>query len=166
MAAQDLTDLDFTRTEQAIAAAPGGSMISVARPAAPRATAPDAPVLVVDDDADIRRLLEKALTLHGFAVRMAGDAQQFVQALRQGPLPRLILLDIELPKISGFRLLSLLRKDARTSAIPVVMVTARSDNKDLVQGLALGADGYLSKPFTIESLRLVVSKVLRLAWKP
>jgi CheY-like chemotaxis protein len=129
----------------------------VSRPA----PSPDAPVLIVEDDPDTLRLLERALTLQGFTVRTAADGQQFVQAIRQRPLPCLVLLDVELPRISGFRILSFLRQEPQTSGIPVVMVTARSENKDLVQGITSGADGYLSKPVTFDALRAVVTKVLQ-----
>ena len=187
MGAQEMMDLDFTLRPAKGAAADakllpakiaaadatlqpeigtqrpgkGANFIAYARGGVPRrASAPDAPVLIVEDDEDVRRLLERVLTLEGFPVRTAADGHQFVQAIRQRPLPCLILLDVELPKISGFRLLSFLRQEPQTSAIPVVMVTARSENKDLLQGLSLGADGYLSKPVTIEALRSIVGKVL------
>ena len=187
MGAQDRMDLDFTMRPAKSAATDaaqrpakstaadvtvqpeigtqrpgkGANFIVYARGGVARRTAaPDAPVLIVEDDEDVRRLLERVLTLEGFPVRTAADGHQFVQAIRQRPLPCLILLDVELPRISGFRLLGFLRQEPQTSAIPVVMVTARSENKDLLQGLSLGADGYLSKPVTIEALRAIVGKLL------
>jgi CheY-like chemotaxis protein len=180
MGASDLIDLDFTVSRAPAArpaerAAPkaeseigaqrpgkGSNSITYVRGGVPRsAAAPDAPILVVEDDPDTRNLLERVLAREGHAVRTAGDGQEFVQAIRQRPLPKLILLDVELPRISGFRILTFLRQEPLTSAIPVVMVTARSENKDLVQGITLGADGYLSKPVSFDALRTVVAKVLQ-----
>jgi CheY-like chemotaxis protein len=168
-------DLDFT---QAPAAAPkpppakvaaqtaiggpsSGNFIAFARGGAPRSlrVAADAPIVVVEDDPDTRRLLERVLTLHGFQVRTAGDIDEFKQVMRP-PLPRLVLLDIELPRVNGLRILSALRQHPQTAALPVVMVTARSGNKDLAQALALGADGYVTKPLTVGVLRSVIDKVL------
>src|SRR5262245_26010390 len=142
-----------------------GNFIAYARSPQQPAAQSDAPVVVVEDDEITRRLLERVLTLQGFAVRTAADGQEFAQVLRQRPLPRLVVLDVELPKVSGFRLLTLLRQHPQTSAIPVVMLTGRTDNKDLMQGLSLGADAYLSKPVSVESLRQSIERVLGL-WKP
>lgn len=126
--------------------------------------AADAPVLVVDDDEVTRRLLEHVMTMLGLPVRSAADAGEMQQVLRKPPLPRLILLDVELPRVSGFRILELLRKHPQTSAIAVIMVTSCAASDDILQGLSLGADGYLSKPVTVRTLRAVVDKVL--ACKP
>ena len=169
-------DLDFTKPPAAAgepAPAPqseiggrrvdmAGNFIYYVRSGAARAaSAANAPILVVEDDEDTRRLLDKVLTLQGFPVRAVADSREFQQELRRPPLPRLILLDVELPRVSGFKLLTVLRQHPQTSGIPVVLVTARSENKDLLYGLSLGADGYLSKPFTVESLCTMVQKVLR-----
>jgi len=97
-------------------------------------------------------------------VRSAADAGEMQQVLRKPPLPRLILLDVELPRVSGFRILELLRKHPQTSAIAVIMVTSCAASDDILQGLSLGADGYLFKPVTVRTLRAVVDKVL--ACKP
>lgn len=139
----------------------GGNFIYYVRAGLPRVAAlTDAPILVVEDDPDTRRLVEKVLTLQGFAVRGAADSREFQEAIRRPPLPQLVLLDVELPRISGFKLLTALRQHPQTSAIPVVMVTARTANKDLLYGLSLGADGYLSKPFTVDGLRSMIDRVL------
>ena len=177
MGANDMTDLDFTAQPQKSGNAADDTMrpeVGAQRPGKGanhivyarggvqrRPAAPDAPILVVEDDEDTRRLLERILTVEGYPVRTAADSPTFIQALRCAPLPRLILLDVELPKISGFRLLGLLRNEPQTSDIPIVMVTARSENKDLLQGLASGADGYLSKPVSVDALRAIIAKVLQ-----
>jgi len=131
-----------------------------ARPGPSRAD-PDAPVLVLEDHEGSRRLLEKAIALYGLPVRAAADVREFAKALRQPPLPRLILLDVGLPQANGFQILTHLRLHAQTSAIPVVMVTAKSGNSDVIRALSLGADGYLSKPIVVSALRSVLDTVLQ-----
>jgi CheY-like chemotaxis protein len=126
--------------------------------------ATDAPVLIVDDDEDTRRLMERAMVLQGLPVRTAADSKEVAQAMRKPPQPRLVLLDIDLPGTNGFRILQLLRQNPQTAAIPIVLVTSHSEPSDVIQGLSLGADGYLSKPLSIATLRAAVAKVL--ACKP
>ena len=139
----------------------GGGLITYVRFGAQReAVEAEAPVLVVDDDEDTRRLLERAMILHGLPVRTAADGRELAQAIRKPPLPRLILLDVDLPGADGFRILQLLRQNRHTAALPIIMVTSRSAPPDIVQGLSLGADGYLSKPVTLNTLRAAVAKVL------
>ena len=175
MSTGDTGDLDFTQSPPAGSAAPArattpqprtvdrraGNFIAFAKGGVRRSGAPEsAPIVVVEDDEDMRALLDKFLTSQGFQVRLAADIDQFKQAMRPAPMPRLVLLDIELPRVSGLRILSALRQHPQTAALPVIMVTARSESKDLTQALALGADGYLSKPVSAASLRSVIDKVL------
>ena len=124
------------------------------------AAAADAPVIVVEDDETTRRVLERALTLQGHNAVGAADSRAFIQALKKPPLPRLVLLDVELPGVNGFKLLTLMRQHPQTAGIPVVLLTGRSESKDLLHGLSLGADGYLSKPVKIETLRALLHKLL------
>lgn len=184
-AQEDDFDLDFTKILRAMPppaapapevraaeagppAAPGappraGNLVCYARAsAAGRAARADAPVLVVEDHEASRRMLEKMMELLKLPVRSAADNREFARELRQPPLPRLILLDVGLPRVDGFQILSHLRAHPQTGAIPVVMVTARSDQKDVIRGLMLGADGYLSKPVSVKALRSVIETVL---WK-
>jgi len=138
-----------------------GSFVCYAKvPAAGADVSPDAPVVVLEDHEGSRRLLEKAIALYGLPVRAAADVREFAKALRQPPRPRLILLDVGLPRGNGFQILTHLRMHAQTAAIPVVLVTARSGNTDVIRGLSLGADGYLSKPVTVNALRTVLDTVL------
>ena len=179
MSAEDLTDLDFTqmiRARPALPEAPlppdteigslrqghAGNFVCYARAGmdARPATA-DAPIVVVEDDVTTRKLIGKVLASFGYPVRGAADGAQFQQLIRRVPLPRLILLDIELPQINGFKILTVLRQHPQTSAVPLLMLTARSDSKDLLHALSLGADGYLSKPVTVATLRAVVDRLLR-----
>lgn len=178
MSAEDLTDLDFTQMLRARPApvqepdgrigrlGPGhaGNVICYARSGvASSAASADAPIVVVEDDDITRQLLAKALSTHGYAVQTAADSRQLQALIRKPPLPRLVLLDVELPQVNGFKILSVLRQHPQTSAIPLVMLTARSENKDLLHALSLGADGYLSKPVTVAALRSMVDRLLRKA---
>ena len=138
-----------------------GNLIRYARAGVTGRPDAEAPVMIVEDDETTRRLMEKALTSHGYIVRGAADGPQFLQLIRRPPLPRLILLDVELPQVSGFKILTVLRQHPQTSAIPLVMLTARSENKDLLHALSLGADAYLSKPITVAALRSMVDRLLR-----
>ena len=174
---EPLNDLDFTRlrtqTAPAAVPAPTASPSARARPAAPAGAVQvlrrrakglgsdaNAPVLVVEDDEDMRRLIHRVLDKMGLVVRIAGESHSFQAALRRAPLPRLILLDVELPGISGFKMLTALRRHPKTKDIPVLMVTARAEDRDLIAGLTMGADGYLSKPFHIDALRAMVASLL------
>ena len=139
----------------------GGNFVFYTRGAArPAPASPDSPVLVVEDDADTRRLLERVVKLERLPVRTASDSREFAQLIRTPPLPRLVLLDLELPRVNGFKILSLIRQQPQTSAIPVVMVTGHTDNKHILQAMALGADGYLSKPVTVATLRAALVRLL------
>ena len=175
---QELIDLDFTVPPRPSApapevAAPSDGEIGAVRPghagnfvqylvAKPRraAAAPDSPVIIVEDDEITRRVLQRALSLSGYTVRTSADSREFLQVLRKPPLPRLVLLDVELPQVSGYKLLTLLRQHPQTTGIPVVLLTGRSESKDLLHGLSLGADGYLSKPVKLDTLRGVLDRLL------
>ncbi len=179
MQTQELADLDFTKPpipERKAAQEP------VARPdleigslragqagnfvcflaAKPRrvAAGADAPVMVVEDDDVTRRVLERALTLQGYPAVASAHGRAYLQTLKKPPLPRLVLLDVELPEVNGFKLLTLLRQHPQTAGIPVVLLTGRSESQDLLHGLSLGADGYLSKPVRLDTLRAMLEKLL------
>jgi CheY-like chemotaxis protein len=139
-----------------------GNFISYARAGLPSApVTADSPIVLVEDDEITRQLLAKALATHGYPVRCAADSRQFQALMRTPPLPRLILLDVELPQVNGFKILAVLRQHPQTSTIPLLMLTARTESKDLLQALSLGADGYLSKPVTVATLRSTVDRLLR-----
>jgi len=117
-------------------------------------------ILVVEDEKDIVELIRYNLEREGFRVRAAYDGQAAVQSV-QRELPDLILLDLMLPKLDGLDVCKSIKEDKRTSHIPVVMVTAKSEESDVVVGLSLGADDYITKPFSPKVLVARVKAVLR-----
>ena len=120
----------------------------------------DAKILIVEDERDIADLLRYNLQQAGFKtdyVRNGADALQ--RAIEK--TPDLILLDLMLPEVDGMIVCRLLKNDPRTKNIPIVMVTAKDKEKDRVAGLELGADDYITKPFSPREVVLRVSAVLR-----
>ena len=120
----------------------------------------DAKILIVEDERDIADLLRYNLQEAGFKtdyVRNGADALQ--RAVEK--TPDLILLDLMLPEVDGMIVCRLLKNDPRTKNIPIVMVTAKTEEKDRVAGLELGADDYIIKPFSPREVVLRVSAVLR-----
>ena len=117
-------------------------------------------VMFVEDEPVTNAVLKKVLTTDGFEAYGAFDAAGLGALLKQHGLPDIILLDIELPNVSGLQILSRIRKHPKMRAIPVLMVTSRAEMSDVVRGLSLGANGYLSKPVAVESLRAVLRQIL------
>jgi two-component system phosphate regulon response regulator PhoB len=119
-------------------------------------------VLVVDDDVDINEALQQALRIAGYeAVGATTGAAALEETARQHP--DLVLLDQMLPDIDGIEICRRLRAAPETKRIPIVFVTARGDEKARVNGLALGADDYVVKPFSLAELLLRIRAVLRRA---
>ena len=121
------------------------------------ATAPDPHVLVVDDDSQLRQLVGKFLRSHGFHVTSVGTAPEMQHALESTPID-LIILDLMLPGTSGLELCRGLRS---TSSVPVIMLTAKSEEADRIVGLEMGADDYVTKPFSPRELLARIKAVLR-----
>jgi len=119
-------------------------------------------ILMVDDDARIRRLVQRYLTENGFRVTTAGDAMQ-AQARMRGLDFDLLVLDVMMPGVSGVDFARLLRKDSR---VPILMLTARAEVSDRLEGLESGADDYLAKPFEPRELVLRIHSILRRAQAP
>ena len=117
-------------------------------------------VLVVEDDADTAALAVRALERGGYAVGHAKDAKETSRYLARLVIPELILLDVELPGMNGFDMLSRLRAHPKLAHVPVVMFTSRSSREDVIRGITLGADGYIAKPVAPKVLIEVVKKVL------
>jgi DNA-binding response OmpR family regulator len=119
-------------------------------------------VLVVDDEANIRELVQVALKFHGCSVSTAASG---AEALRQADSarPDLIVLDVVLPDIDGFEVCRRLR--AGGNEVPVIFLTARDTSSDTVTGLVFGGDDYVTKPFSVEALVARVRALLRRTWR-
>jgi two-component system, OmpR family, response regulator RpaA len=117
-------------------------------------------ILVIDDDPAIAELVAINLEMAGYDVSQAADGVKG-QALAVQLVPDLIMLDLMLPKVDGFTVCQRLRREDRTSAIPVLMLTALSQTNDKVEGFNAGADDYLTKPFEIEEMLARVRALLR-----
>jgi len=117
-------------------------------------------VLVVDDEADIVALVTYHLVKAGYRVSTASSGTEALEAARR-ERPALIVLDLMLPGISGYEVIEQVRAGDDTRNIAVLMLTARRDESDRIQGLSLGADDYLTKPFSPQELVLRVGAILR-----
>lgn len=119
-----------------------------------------ATILVVEDEPAIQELVSYNLETAGYRALRAENAEQALEIVRDA-LPDLVVLDWMLPGMSGIELARRLRADRRTQAVPLIMLTARVDEKDKLTGLEIGADDYLTKPFSPRELNARVKAVLR-----
>ncbi len=117
-------------------------------------------ILIIEDEASQIELLRYNLTQQGFQVRIASDGEDGVQAAKEDP-PDLILLDWMLPNLSGIEVCRQLRRHKQTRDVPVIMLTARSEEHDKIRGLDTGADDYVTKPYSIKELIARVRAALR-----
>lgn len=116
-------------------------------------------ILVVDDEEDLCEILKFNLEMEGYMVDTANSAEEALKL----ELPRynLILLDVMMGEISGFKMASMLKKDKKTAQVPIIFITAKDTENDTVTGLTLGADDYISKPFSLREVIARVKAVLR-----
>jgi len=117
-------------------------------------------ILIVEDEADIREMLQLPLSKAGFALEEAADVRS-AQTLIFNRFPDLILLDWMLPGTNGVEFARQLKKDNRTQQIPIIMLTARGEESDKIRGLEVGADDYVTKPFSPRELIARIKAVLR-----
>ena len=115
---------------------------------------------MVDDEPDILELVRFALTQDGFDVETATTGQEALDALKQAR-PDAVVLDLMLPDLAGTEVCRRIRKNPETASLPIIMLTARSEELDRVVGFELGADDYVTKPFSPRELTLRVKAVLR-----
>src|SRR5690348_11676463 len=121
-------------------------------------------ILIIEDDRDIVELVRYNLANEGFQVSGANDGATGLNTLKKSP-PDLLLLDLMLPKLSGLEICREIRKDESLNRLPILMLTARGDEADRVVGLELGADDYVTKPFSPRELVARVKALLRrLEW--
>lgn len=114
-------------------------------------------ILIADDEARMRRFMKMNLDLEGYRVIEASNGLETIDRVRED-LPDLVLLDVMMPELDGFEALRLIRE---TSSVPVIMLTVRDDEADKVKGLELGADDYVTKPFSPRELASRIKAVLR-----
>lgn len=119
-------------------------------------------ILVVDDEPDAIDLIEFNLKNSGFDVITAADGAKALKMAR-AEMPALILLDVMLPEVDGMEVCKILRRDSATQNIPIIMLTAKAAEIDRILGLELGADDYVTKPFSPRELVLRVKKVIQRA---
>ncbi len=112
-------------------------------------------ILVVEDDENIQQLVGYNLAKAGFHVLYADNGEQALNVIKREK-PELIVLDLMLPGLNGFEICKLVRKDPKTKNLPIVMLTAKSEENDMAAGLDLGADDYITKPF---SPKILISRI-------
>ena len=116
-------------------------------------------VLLVDDDEDNVRILRSFLLRRGYEVRIARDGSSALASVRQ-QRPDVILLDVMMPGMDGMQVLDHLKLDPKTASIPVVMVTAKTQDEDVLAGYQSGAEYYVTKPFTPRQILRAIGLVL------
>lgn len=122
-------------------------------------------ILVVEDEADIAALIAYQLTREGFRVETAANSDQALSSIGR-EVPDLLVLDRMLPGVSGDDILRMLRREPATQGLPVLILTAKREQEDRIEGLELGADDYLTKPFSPRELVLRVQSILRRVAQP
>lgn len=117
-------------------------------------------IFVVEDNPSLASVTRRFLTLEGFIPRMAASRGEMVAEFRKPPLPDLMLLDILLPDADGFEILATLRQHPVLQHLPVILLTGRTTKEDVMRGLIMGADGYITKPFEFDVLIAAIKAVL------
>jgi CheY-like chemotaxis protein len=130
-----------------------------ARPAVRKSPA-DCVVLIVEDDPDQLALADLRVSMAGYQVRVATSVNEFLHSILEHGAPDVLLLDVMLPDGDGFAVLERMRRHPVLGSLPIVMLTARNDPADIGKGLILGADAYVTKPYTKNILADVIRRVL------
>ena len=120
-----------------------------------------AEIQIGEDDADVRKWLGVALETEGYVVRSSCDGEEVLAAVRERR-PDLLILDVMMPKMSGLEVCRAIR--AADASLPIMMLTARSKDEDIVEGLGCGADDYVTKPFSMKVLFARIALSSRMAW--
>ena len=119
-----------------------------------------AKILIVDDEPDVVAVVQGRLVSAGYEVTVMADGQQALECVKKHP-PDLMVLDVMLPTLNGYEVCTMIKQDIRYRAIPVVMLTARTEEKDVRLGRECGADAYLLKPFQANELMQTIQALLR-----
>ena len=122
-------------------------------------------ILVVDDEPEAVELVEFNLKQAGFDVAVAADGAEALKKAR-GLMPSLVVLDLMLPEVDGLEVCKMLRRDSATAKVPIIMLTAKAAEIDRILGLELGADDYITKPFSPRELVLRVKRILQRGQAP
>ena len=117
-------------------------------------------ILVVDDEPDLVVMVSKALKHKGYEVITANDGQEGLKKAKTQK-PDLIVLDLMLPRINGYKVCGLLKKDTRYAKIPVILLTAKADAEDIELGEKIGADAYITKPYERDVLLLKIEELIK-----
>ena len=126
------------------------------------AARPPTRILVAEDDPDIGSLLEHYLKKAGFLATLVASGREVMPQVKRDS-PDLVVLDLMLPGLDGLQLCRAIRADANTAAIPIIMLTAKAEESDRIIGLELGADDYITKPFSLREVEARIKSVLRRA---
>jgi two-component system phosphate regulon response regulator PhoB len=118
-------------------------------------------ILIVEDEPDIIEILKFNLTREGFSVSAVENGEDALKFIKHNKVPDLIVLDLMLPGIDGLEICRSLKSSAATATIPIIMVTAKDDESDIVAGIELGAEDYVTKPFSIKVLLARIKNILR-----
>ena len=116
-------------------------------------------ILVVDDEEDLCEILKFNLEMEGYQVDTANSAEEALKL--DLPSYNLLLLDVMMGEISGFKMASMMKKNKDTAGIPIIFITAKDTENDTITGFNLGADDYISKPFSLREVIMRVKAVLR-----
>ncbi|HTH20365.1 MAG TPA: response regulator, partial [Candidatus Udaeobacter sp.] len=117
-------------------------------------------ILIIEDESDVADLLEMSLRKAGFKTTATADGATGLQKAHENR-PDFIILDLMLPKMSGLEVCRILKGDAATSHIPILMLTAKAEEVDRIVGLEFGADDYVTKPFSPREVTLRIRAILR-----
>ncbi len=117
-------------------------------------------ILVVDDEKDILELIDYNLSKNGYRVKTVTSGEDALELIKENDYD-LIILDLMLPGVDGFDICKIIKSDKQKASIPIVMVTAKADEADKVAGLEIGADHYVTKPFSPRELLAIVKATLR-----
>jgi CheY-like chemotaxis protein len=141
-----------------------GYYVSIARRGRTHARASTAglTVVILEDEPLVAKYLKALVEMEGHTARVAANRAEIVEALRAAPLPDLAILDVMLPDANGFEVLESMKAHPRLSEVPVMMVTTQATRESVMTGLALGADGYFTKPFEVDTLLRGMKAVLGL----
>jgi len=117
-------------------------------------------IWMVDDDDGMRSALQKMFQLLGYEVRGFADGREATKTMLAGELPEILFLDIQMPHVTGIQMLEFIRSRAEWNHLPILMLTSESDEVRVEQAIRMGADGYVFKPVSFESLQMAIPTAL------